>query len=430
MRRIGPIRIGEHTKREVEMNLISRRGFVVGTGAVVLGSRSATAQQKSIKIGMILPVSGNLAQYAANMFPPFRFVVDKINAAGGVKSLGGARIELVIADNASSSAGTASEARRLITQEKVSIVAGPLITSEMLALVPVLDEYKIPALSFAGGDSRSPYLFTIGLNYDRGYAAPTADFINYLANEKGHKIKKVALAYSNYEAGQQIANLIETRLIAAGFEIAGRIPIDRTAQDQTSTVLKIKAMKPDAVAGLVLTREGVLMHQARANLRFHDTTFVGCGSGYSDITLWNELGPKFAEVVLTRNMFATNGFVPDIELLAAKQLIADLEQEIAAKRVQGPIGHFQIWGAQAARVVQAALELAGSSDPEALRASLAKVRIEEGNPNLYLPRKELAFGADNGLTDQTTLAFQWLPNGAQQTVWPARFATAEPRAFR
>lgn len=64
-------------------------------------------------------MSGNLAQYAANMFPPFRYVVDKINAEGGIKSMVSAKIELVVADNASGSAGTASEARRLITQEKV-----------------------------------------------------------------------------------------------------------------------------------------------------------------------------------------------------------------------------------------------------------------------------------------------------------------------
>lgn len=73
--------------------------------------------------------------------------------------MGGAKIELVLADNASGSAGTASEARRLITQEKVSFIAGPLVTSEMLALVPVLDEHKIPALSFTSGDSRSKYLY-------------------------------------------------------------------------------------------------------------------------------------------------------------------------------------------------------------------------------------------------------------------------------
>jgi branched-chain amino acid transport system substrate-binding protein len=412
------------------MRSVSRRSFVVGAGAVVLGSRPSQAQPKPIKIGMILPISGNLAQYSANMFPSFRFVIDKINETGGVKSLGGARIELVVADNASSSSGTASEARRLITQEKVSIIAGPLITSEMLALVPVLDEYKIPALSLASGESKSPYLFTIGLNYDTGYAAPSVDFINYLAKEKGRNIKSVALAFSNYEAGQQIAKLMEARLLAAGFTIAGRIPIDRTAQDQTSTILKIKSMKPDAVTGLILTREGVLMHQARANLRYHDTTFVGCGSGYSDITLWNELGPKFAEAVLLRNMFATNGFSADVDIPAAKQLISDLQQQIVAKKVLGPIGHFQVWGAQGARILQFAIEQAASSEPEALRVAISRVRLEEGSSNLYLPRKELAFGSDNGLIDQTTLAVQWLSGGIQQTVWPEKFARAEPRAFQ
>ena len=413
------------------MEPISRRSFVVGASAVALASRSSRAQASPLKIGMILPISGNLAQYSADMFPSFRFVIDKINDAGGVKSLGGAKIELVVADNASSSAGTASEARRLITQEKVSIIVGSLITSEVLALVPVLDEYKIPALSLLSGESKSPYLFTIGLNYDKGYAAPSVDFISYLVNEKGRNIKSVALAYSNYEGGQQIANFMETRLLAAGFKIAGRIPVDRTAQDQTSTILKIKSMKPDAVMGLILTREGILLHQARANLRYHDTTFVGCGSGYSDVTLWNQLGSKFAENVLTRNMFATGvGFCADIDLPAAKQLISDLQHEIAAKKLLGPIGWFQIWGAQGARVLQAAIEKAASSDPEALRVSIGKVRIEDGSANLYLPRKELAFGSDNGLIDQTTLAVQWSSDGIQHTVWPKKFARAEPRAFQ
>ncbi|WP_163484620.1 ABC transporter substrate-binding protein, partial [Escherichia coli] len=89
---------------------------LAGTSALAVGVRAARAQsERIVRVGMILPISGNLAQYAANMFPPFRYVVDKINAEGGIKSMGGARIELIVADNASGSAGTASEARRLIT---------------------------------------------------------------------------------------------------------------------------------------------------------------------------------------------------------------------------------------------------------------------------------------------------------------------------
>lgn len=54
------------------------------------------------------------------------------------RAWGGARIDLSWRDNAGGSAGTASEAHRLIT-------AGPLVTSEMRALVPVLDEHKVLA---------------------------------------------------------------------------------------------------------------------------------------------------------------------------------------------------------------------------------------------------------------------------------------------
>ena len=80
--------------------------------------------------------------------------------------------------------------------------------------------------------------------------------------------------------------------------------------------------------------------------------------------------------------------------------------------------------------MQAAFELAGSSDREALENVFEKVRLEQGNPFLYLPRRELAFGEDNCLTDQTALALQWQDDGSQQAVWPTRFSRAEPRPFQ
>ena len=413
------------------MRGISRRDFLAGTGALAVGARAASAQgSRVVRVGMILPISGNLAQYAANMFPPFRYVIDQVNSEGGIKSMGGSKIELVVADNATGSAGTASEARRLIEQEKVSFLAGPLVTSEMLALVPVLDELKVPALSFTSGDSRSKYLFSIGFTYEKGYAAPPIEFLNYLIKEKRRSIRSVALVYSNYEAGQQIANFQEKMVTSAGLTVAARIPVDRTAQDQTSTILRIKSAKPDAVVGLVLTREGVLLHQARANLRYNEATFVGCGAGYADVTLWNELGAKLAEQVLTRNLFATTGFVVGIDQPGAKQIVSELQRQIDEKKMQGPIGHYQVWGAQAARLVQAAFELAGNNDREALRGAFEKVRIGRSDPFLYLPRRELAFGEDNCLTDQTAIALQWEPDGSQQALWPAEFSRGEPRPYQ
>ena len=108
----------------------------------------------------------------------------------------------------------------------------------------------------------------------------------------------------------------------------------------------------------------------------------------------------------------------------------ELRADMVKNKQEGPIGHYQIWGAQAARIVQAALELAASSDPEAIRDAFSKVRISTGHPHLYAPRKEIAFNADNLLTDSSVLFTQWTEDGKQQTVWPEKFARVEPRAFR
>lgn len=408
---------------------ITRRSFT--GGALASGALGTYAYAAStIKVGMMLPVSGALARYAAEQFPPFRYMIDKINAEGGIKSMGGARIELVIADNASTTAGTASEGRRLVSQEKVSMIVGPLITTEMLALTPIIDQYKIPTLSMTSGASRSKYLFSIGFPYDEGYAQPPVNFIEFLAKVKGRPIKKVALVYSNYEAGQQIANLMEGHLKAKGFEIAGRVPVDRTAPDQTAAVLRIRSLKPDAVTGLLIARDGLLVHKARFDLNYHETTFVGPGAGYADPPLWRELGPDVAKAVLARNMFVMTGFNDDVEIPATKALVEELRADMVKNKLEGSIGYYQIWGAQAARIVQTALELAGSSDPQAIGDALAKVKFPSGHPYLYAPRKEIAFNADNLLTDSSALFTQWTEDGKQQTVWPQEYARVEPRPFQ
>ena len=69
--------------------------------------------------------------------------------------MGGAQIQLVVADDASQPARTASEARRLITQEDVSLIVGTLLSGQMLGISPVVDEYKVPTLAMWAGGARA-----------------------------------------------------------------------------------------------------------------------------------------------------------------------------------------------------------------------------------------------------------------------------------
>ncbi|WP_163484695.1 ABC transporter substrate-binding protein, partial [Escherichia coli] len=82
----------------------------------------------AVRIGLIQPMSGPLSAYGQETQPVVEMIAGNINAAGGIRSLGGARLEIVLADNSGSPARAANEARRLVTQEKVAMLAGAIIT--------------------------------------------------------------------------------------------------------------------------------------------------------------------------------------------------------------------------------------------------------------------------------------------------------------
>ena len=411
--------------------MINRRSFALGASTAALGAvaspyvQRAGAQGAPIRIGVINSMSGAYAAYAQEGHPAFLYVIDKINAEGGIKSQGGAKIELVLADDTSQPARTATEARRLITEEKVDLLTGSILSAQMLAISPVLDELQTPCLSVWAGGSKSPYLYTLGYHYDRGYAKTMADMAIWLRDKKGFAIKTWAPCYSNYEAGQQTNNFLLERMKAAGFQTLGEAPLDTKAQDQTSAMIRIRSMKPDLAMGLVTPRDGILLHQARYNLNYHGTIFAGGTGGYSDLSLWRDLSPDIAKAVLTRNLFAMTGFSEGAKMPSMQAIVAELRDKAKLKY----IGQAAIQSAQSARVLQRALEAAGSRDKKAVLDGFAKVDIKFGDPDLYVAKPTgLKFAADRLLEDGSAMFVQWMEDQSQQVVFPEQFGSAQPRA--
>ncbi len=333
--------------------MLTRRHFSAGLAASTIATPHVVrAQNRVIKVGVINSLSGNLSAYAQEGNPAFLYLIDKINKSGGIKAHGGAKIELVLADDTSQPARTAAEARRLVTEEKVSLIVGTILSAQMLAISPVLDELKTPALSVWAGGSRSDYLFSLGYSYDRGYAQSMHDFMVYLRDKKGVALKTVMPGYSNYEAGQQVNKFLVEKLKASKFEIIGEAPLDTKATDQTSAMIRIRAAKPDVVTGLVTPRDGILMHQARYNLNYHGSLFIGGTGGYTDLSLWHDLGTEIGKSVLTRNLFGMTGFSPGTKMESMQAIIAELRDTAKLPL----IGQGAIQAAQAARVLQRVLE--------------------------------------------------------------------------
>lgn len=409
---------------------ITRRTFGVAASGMLLGSvaapfiRRAAAADSAIRIGVVNSMSGSLAAYAQEGQPAFEYIVKKINAEGGIKSKGGARIELVMADDTSQPARTAAEARRLITEENVQLLTGTILSAQMLALTPVLDELKTPTLSVWAGGSQSNYMFTLGYPYDRGYAQTIHDFMVSLRDDSKFAIKTAVMGYSNYEAGQQVNKFLTEKLKASGFEIIGEAALDIRAQDQTAAMVRIRSLKPDVVAGLVTPRDGILLHQARYNLNYQGSLFCGGTGGYTDLSLWKDLGPEIGKAVLTRNLFGMTGFSAGAKIDSMQKIVAELRDVAKLDR----IGQGAIQYAQAARVLQQILENAASLQSDALLDAFKKVNIPSGDPNLYVAKPQgLQFAEDRSPRDGSAMFIQWTPEQDQQVVFPREFAQVPPR---
>ncbi len=390
------------------------------------GSDDSGGKIDSVSIGVVQPLSGAFSAYGEESQAGFKFIIDEVNAAGGIKSLGGARINIIVADDASNPGKASTATRRLMGQEKVPLVVGSILTSEMAAISPVADQFKIPVLSMFAGGTNSPYLYTMGFAYDKGYAANFAGFIGYLNKEGNANIKTAVLAGSNYEAGQAVDKALEPRLTQAGIKVLGSVPLDQRATDLNSSVTKIDALHPDVVVGLVTSKDGIALHRARFAMN-SSLLFVGGTGGYSDPALWENLGGAIARKVLTKDMFGLTGFSTN----AKQQHLKDFLEKVKAAKLDVPIGQNFVQGAQAAWVVVRALEGAGSAKPDAILTALGKVNIKPDDSQLYLAKVGgVKFDESRFMVDQGGLFIQWNEDGTQDVVWPAEFASRKPRLFK
>ena len=382
-------------------------------------SRPALAQSPVVKVGLLQPMSGNLSSYAQEGQPVIEYLIDKINAEGGIKSMGGAKIQAILADDSSEPARAAIEARRLATQENVSVVMGTLLSSQMLAISPVVDEYKVPTIALWAGGAKGEHLYSLGFPYDRGYAKSMADFAR-----DTKKIKTAVVSCSDFSAGQAVSKFLQQMLTAHGIKVLADVPLDTKAADHTSAMLRIRSLKPDATIGLLQPRDGILLMQARYNLNYKDGIFIA-NSPYSDVVIWRELGAEIGRAVLPNKVFGMASFSEGAKIDAVKELMTELKTKA---KLKSQIGQAAIQAAQGVRVLQAALEAAGNADREAIFKALAKVKIPFGDKNLYLSRPGgLSFGPDRMPLDATSMIVQWTADQKHQVVWPDQYAETQPR---
>src|SRR5260370_1166072 len=131
---------------------IGRRRFLTTMGAASAVALAAPArgraQAREVKVGYILPVTGPLAFEAQLALNGLLLAVDEINGAGGIKSLGGAKITLLPGDTQNKVELGNSEAARLIDQGVTTLI-GPFSSLVAFSVRQVTEKNKTPFLLLA-----------------------------------------------------------------------------------------------------------------------------------------------------------------------------------------------------------------------------------------------------------------------------------------
>jgi branched-chain amino acid transport system substrate-binding protein len=234
---------------------------VLAAVIVVTGLAGPALAQKSVKIGVLTPLSPP-GDAAAGQFivRGAKMGAEDVNARGGV--LGGRKIELVIEDDAGTPEKGAAGIRKLATQDQAVAVVGQFHSSVMLAVQALAEQFKIPVFAT---QASARTITEKHLNYTFRTHVIDPDRVqlwNRWIMERG--FKRVFLLAENTDYGTGLVEETKKYFQSMGVKAELETDIfDRTAVDLTPQLLKIKNWKPDLVLnGAVGTPVYLIVKQA------------------------------------------------------------------------------------------------------------------------------------------------------------------------
>src|SRR6478609_6345068 len=231
---------------------VSRRLVLqAGAASTILGAPGLLlAQGKPVKIGLVHPVSGALAYSGGQSRFGAQLAIDEINAAGGIKSMGGAKLEAALGDSQSRPEVGVAEVERL-HNEGVSAYVGCFSSAIALPATQAAAKYNTPFMIDVGV---SDAIVSRGLkNVFRlapGNGKCVDDAFAGLADVNkaaGSPAKSAVIVHEDSEFGTSTAKLLSGKLAGIGLEVKDVLKHATPTRDFSNLVLRIKSLKPDLV---------------------------------------------------------------------------------------------------------------------------------------------------------------------------------------
>ena len=392
---------------------LTRRGFIGATGATTIAFGVPTllhAQARPVKVGLIHPFTGFLAYSGGQCRLGCMMAIDEINAAGGIKAMGGARLEALLGDNQAKPEVGVSVVEQM-QEAGVAAYIGCFSSAVALPATQAAAKYNTPFVIDVGA---SDNIVNRGLkNVFRlkpGFNACVDDAILGLAEinkTAGGVAKSAVLVHEESEFGTGTAKLLAGKLPAIGVEVKEVMKHANPTRDFANLALRIRGLKPDLLIMSNYQNEYVLLartlHQQKVDLV---SMFSVLGGGFNY---------KFVKELpdVAQHMIDTNHWFDPTSAKAQA-----MKKRVEAK---GDLFTFEVYlGYNAVRFLADGMERAGSADKEKVNAALAASTWSD-HFMPYGPTKMV-----NGQNTGGKAAMLQATKTDIDVIWPAKFASAKP----
>jgi len=356
----------------MEVDKMKKSKVLLGIAVIMLGlvsgcgSTAAPKAAEEIKIGGVLELSGGVATYGQSVLNAVTLAFEDQNAKGGVL---GKQLKFITADNKSEAGESTSAITKLITQDKVIAVLGAVTSSNTKAAVPVSADNKIPLITPTATNAEVTINKDGSLNkwvfrscfLDPFQGKVAANFVMDTL-----KLKKAAIFIDqkdDYSKG--LAGEFKKVMESAGGTITDTENYVGGDKDFKSTLTRIKASSPEVVFVPGYYNEvGLIVRQAR-ELGI-TVPFVG-GDGWDSAKLAELAGAaNLNDTYFVNHMWADD---PDTKPFVEAYKAKYKNEEPDALAALGYDG---------AKMLIAAIEKAGSTDPSKIRDALENTKDFKG----------------------------------------------------
>jgi len=338
---------------------------IILAGLVALASASAAQAQETLKLGALVTLSGAGAAWGQGMKNAAEVAADQVNEAGGL-DVGGKkyRVQVVAYDDKYQANEAVTVANRLVFEDKVRYIVGPVGSAPVLAIQPITEKNKVILLTL-GFTAKAlaadkPYTFRPNVTT----AEVSQPQIDWLVKSQG--LSKVGALFPNDETGQQIALDLEAAYKKAGAALSAKEFFERDRVDFVPLLTRMMARGIDAIEldGNSPATAGLIVKQAR-ELGFEGRIVRTGGPATQEIV--NVAGKQAAEGMLVHT--------PIDPQLPATKAYAD---RYAAK-YKHPMNGFSPAFYDGTQMLFEAMRRAGSvEDTERVRVEMEKLDGFEG----------------------------------------------------